>query len=559
MGSELKRGHIIAVLAILSIAAAVFLTLHLYRQGTREVLSRYQEQQSLLASHLAAQIEGFFEARSRSLGNLSSLLSTEGRSRRIESVIDYHARQIDRTYVKAVALYDTRGKIVYSTNPSLTAPGDPGSELFSWARRNESRGGFFLRPAAQADSPLVFLLATPVYRQTNRVNTLHETEEFSGVVAFVLDVEKFLTKGLGSRQPKAGFDQIWLIDREGTLHFQPDRPDMVMRSARGKETGCTSCHPSFNYLHEMLARKEGVTEYQVKNEPRKIAGFAPISFGGLSWIVVVTAPADRLTAFVWRSLRDHLALLFIILAMLTTGSYFIIRQERMKTRAEEETRRWQELITVQEGERARISRELHDELGQALTVMKLHVNYIKNRLDEQQVDLRKECEDAVEYTDQVIENVRRLSRDLSPTILEDFGLSAAIRSLATNFGKRHGITVTLDFLDLDSSIPRRSCTLAYRIVQEALTNAAKHARAQTISLTAAEEEGTVCLTIEDDGVGFDMDEAAARGPGEKGLGLATMRAHAEMLGGSLGVCSEAGKGCRITLTLPTAGDQGRGP
>jgi len=554
----MKRGHIIAALAVLSVAAAVFLTLHLYRQGTREVLSRYQEQQSLLASHLAAQIEGFFESRARSLGNLSSLLSTEGKSKRIGSVIDYQARQIDRTYVKAVALYDARGRVIYSTNPSTTAAGDPVSELFSWARRNESRGGFFLRPAAQAGSPLVFLLATPVYRQTKTLKTSSEAEEFSGVVAYVLDVEKFLSRGLGSRQPKTGFNQIWLIDREGTLHFQPDRPDMVMRSARGKEAGCTSCHPSFNYLQEMLAKKEGVTEYQVRNEPRKIAGFAPISFGGLSWIVVVTAPADRLTAFLWRSLRDHLFLLFIMLAMLTAGSYLIIRQERMKTRAEEETRRWQELITVQEGERTRISRELHDELGQALTVMKLHVNYIKNRLDDQQTDLRKECEDAVEYTDQVIENVRRLSRDLSPTILEDFGLSAAIRSLTANFGKRHGITVTLDLPDLDSFIPRRSCTLAYRIVQEALTNAAKHAHARTISLTAAEEKGMICLFIADDGVGFDTDEAAARGPGEKGLGLATMKAHAELLGGSLSICSEAGKGCRIALSLPAAGDEGRG-
>jgi signal transduction histidine kinase len=554
----MRRGHIVAVLAALSIAAASFLTLHLYRQGTREVLSRYQEQQSLLAGHLAAQIEGFFEARSLSLETLAFLVSTEGKSERVESIIDYHARQIDKTYVKAVVLYDARGKVIYSTNPSTTAPSDPGSELFLWAWRKENRSSLFLKPATHAGSPLIFLLATPVYRQKKTPESSPETEEFSGVLAFVLDVEKFLNSRLGSRRPRIGLDQIWLIDREGTLHFQPDRPDMVMRSASRKEMGCTSCHPSFNYLQEMLAKKEGVTEYQVKGEPRKIAGFAPISFGGLSWVVVVTAPADRLTAFVWRSLRDHLSLLFIILAMLTTGSYFIIRQERVKTRAEEETRRWQQLIAVQETERKRISRELHDELGQGLTVMKFHVNYIKNRLDNEQVDLRKECDDALEHTDQVIENVRRLSRDLSPTILEDFGLSAAIRSLAANFGKRHGITVSLDVLDLDTLIPRRSCTLAYRIMQEALTNVAKHAHARSISLTAAEEEGIVCLSIADDGAGFDMDEAAARGPGEKGLGLATMKAHAEMLGGALSICSEPGKGCRITLTLRTVNDDGTG-
>ncbi len=105
---KMKRGHILAILAVLLIAVVSLLTLHLYRQGEREVLSRFQEQQSLLAAHLAAQIESFFESRSRILRILSSQISSEERPGRVKIAIDAHARQID--YVRAITLYDDRGK-----------------------------------------------------------------------------------------------------------------------------------------------------------------------------------------------------------------------------------------------------------------------------------------------------------------------------------------------------------------------------------------------------------------------------------------------------------------
>ena len=123
-----------------------------------------------------------------------------------------------------------------------------------------------------------------------------------------------------------------------------------------------------------------------------------------------------------------------------------------------------QLMTAQETERKRISRELHDELGQALTVIKLRFNFVEKNLLEDQAEIKQECEYGLQYIDQVIENVRRLSRDLSPSILEDFGLSAALRWLINNFAKSYNMKVILDMTDVDFLLPQETHVVVYRTV-----------------------------------------------------------------------------------------------
>ena len=210
-----------------------------------------------------------------------------------------------------------------------------------------------------------------------------------------------------------------------------------------------------------------------------------------------------------------------------------------------------QLMTAQETERKRISRELHDELGQALTAMKLRLSFIEKNLSvKDPAALKQECRYGIDYIDQVIEDVRRLSRDLSPSILEDFGLYAAIRWLVNNFVKNYNVKVNLEMIDIDILIPRYDHVLVYRIVQEALTNIGKHSQARNASVTSSTDGITVLISIEDDGIGFDPNKVVSGEPGEKGLGLATMKGRAGMLGGALGVRSQEGRGTRITLTIP---------
>ncbi len=210
------------------------------------------------------------------------------------------------------------------------------------------------------------------------------------------------------------------------------------------------------------------------------------------------------------------------------------------------------LLTAQETERRRISRELHDDLGGALSLLKLRCSLIEKKLA---IGLREECRQNLAFIDQIIDSVHRLSRDLSPSIIEDLGLMPAIRWLVDNFATHHQIKVIYDISDVGSLLAKEDHVHVYRIFQEVLTNLGKHARAKTVIVKISENDEAVSFCVEDDGVGFDMEAVSMRPISEKGLGLATMDERARMLGGSLEISSPEGKGTRMTLRIPRKKDR----
>ena len=209
-----------------------------------------------------------------------------------------------------------------------------------------------------------------------------------------------------------------------------------------------------------------------------------------------------------------------------------------------------QLLAAQEKERRRLSVELHDELGQALMVFKLKVRSIQRALGTGQANLKVECDEVIAYINEVTENVRRLSRDLSPSILEDLGLSAAIRWLVEASTKNYNIKSSLDMTEVDGLFSHEGRITVYRIVQECLTNIAKHAQAAHVSIAISKQDGAVLFSMEDDGKGFDVKEAFGRDPTKKGLGLSAMYERARILGGTLDIWSEKGTGTRITFKVP---------
>lgn len=208
------------------------------------------------------------------------------------------------------------------------------------------------------------------------------------------------------------------------------------------------------------------------------------------------------------------------------------------------------LLTAQETERKRISAELHDELGHALVLMKLRLNLIRQNLRSDQSAVKEECHTLLQFIDQVVEGVRRLSRDLSPAVLEDLGLSGALRWLAGNYAGNRTTHVLSAVQDVDHLVPPDAQILLYRIIQEALTNVSKHSQAQRVRLAVERHTGGLSFVVEDDGRGFDPACASKREESGRGLGLTTMHERARMLGGALRVSSEEGRGTRVTVDVP---------
>lgn len=219
------------------------------------------------------------------------------------------------------------------------------------------------------------------------------------------------------------------------------------------------------------------------------------------------------------------------------------------------------LITAQEEERRVIARELHDEVGQALTAIKVELA-VAQRAVEASGAAADTLDDARSITDGALHAVRDLSHLLHPALLDDLGLTAAVDWYLKGFGKRHGLRVDLlkDLMD-DRLHPETEAT-AYRIIQEALTNVAKHGRASSCRVYLQRLTSTMLVTVEDDGVGFDAstvngDETS------RGLGLIGIRERVSQVGGTLRVESAPGKGTRLTVELPvgvaTADGHAEGP
>ncbi len=210
-----------------------------------------------------------------------------------------------------------------------------------------------------------------------------------------------------------------------------------------------------------------------------------------------------------------------------------------------------QLLTAQERERKRLSMELHDELGQSLTVLKLQARAIERNLQEDcQPELKQECREMLQYLDGVIDNVRRLSRDLSPSILEDLGLESALKYLLDGVGKHLSVNHAFEIEDLNSLFPLETQITIYRIFQECLNNITKHAGTCKILAAVRRDGESVTFVLEDDGAGFDLAQVMNREAAGRGLGLAALNERTRMLGGALQIWSRPGAGTKIVCTIP---------
>ena len=213
------------------------------------------------------------------------------------------------------------------------------------------------------------------------------------------------------------------------------------------------------------------------------------------------------------------------------------------------------LIEVQERERSHIARELHDHVGQALTAAKLNLAMIEQGSDEPAI--KKRAQDSISIVDDLLDEVRTLAFELRPPMLDDLGLVAALRWYTGRQAERAGIEADFRASASGWLLDEEAASACFRIAQEAITNALKHADAKTLVVALKAENDECILTVTDDGSGFDADRAIRVEPDPASMGIIGMRERVSLVGGSLTIESEPGVGTTVRASFPLHGTNPR--
>ena len=217
------------------------------------------------------------------------------------------------------------------------------------------------------------------------------------------------------------------------------------------------------------------------------------------------------------------------------------------------------LVQAQEAERGRVALELHDHITQLLCAVLVRSQALADKLPARDGPSKREAMNLRDMLGKTAEEVERISRHLRPSVLDELGLVAVLRDTSTEFAERTGVSVKLACAQLTPRLPADIELTLYRILEEALRNVEKHARARHVTVRLRQQGDFVQLAIKDDGIGFEPDRHPARRKGKDGFNLLSMRERASYVDGTLNVTSAPGQGTRVLAQVPlidrTRGDE----
>jgi signal transduction histidine kinase len=377
---------------------------------------------------------------------------------------------------------------------------------------------------------------------------------FSMAIAQSLDVDVVLRVLLDYLGQLVPYDRATAMLMERDYH-------LVVRFVRGK-SGAEVVDPdppvtfdakAIPVLRDLLGQQRGKVVQDVRAD-RAWAG-CPCAEGARSWIGVPLAASGRVIGMYSLAKsapgfyhQEHLNLAGTLAsqasaAIQSAWLFEKVGEGRLRLQALS-----RQLVKIQESERQAVSRELHDEAGQSLTSLKVGLHLLEAKVGDPAA-VRDGISGLQQQVDAVMAGLHRLASNLRPASLDHVGLPAAVQQMVEGLNLKAGPRVEFEGGSLGTErLPEFTETALYRIAQEALANAAHHARASRVSVLLERREGRIVVVVEDDGVGFDPVIALHSGR----LGLLGMRERAEMLGGSLIVESSEGKGTTVVAEVPDA-------
>jgi len=328
-------------------------------------------------------------------------------------------------------------------------------------------------------------------------------------------------------------DSVFVIDMEGRVQFWSRGAESMMGYSKAEAAGTIA--------HELLC-----TEFP---EPFEAIKAQLMQAGHWEGDLTKIAKDGRRVVVAGRwalqwGMRGQPPRVLVINSDITErkrGEELLVLQ-REQLRALADRLQW-----VREEDRKAVARDLHDQIGQILTAIKMDLSWINRHLPQSEVEVRARLGESILQIDNGVKVVRAICSGLRPGVLDDLGLAAAIEWQASEFALRYDILCEVSVPPVDLHLDGDRATAAFRIFQECLTNVARHAQAKQVRVALSEEEGSIVLVVVDDGIGFRVSDLSYT---LGSLGLLGMKERAQSCGGDVLISSEPGKGTSVTVRVP---------
>ena len=359
--------------------------------------------------------------------------------------------------------------------------------------------------------------------------------DYSGQLAELRSKTDASLEQLSSLRPQQGSK---VLDRlEGALHAYLDAVAVEFRTSPVNRGELGSVREPFQtQSRKVFAVTEELGKLNEENfESRRLA---------------LTESVQNLQSQIWETMLTAL----VLGAIIAGASVFRISSlekesaasQRATEQAEERLRHLsQQLVSSQEQERKALSRELHDEIGQLLTALRMELGNLERAHGSSGGDLTPHLDQAKKLAESTLRSTRDIAMGLRPAMLDILGLGPALEWQTREYSRRYNTPIQLQVDGDLKDLPDRHRTYLYRIVQEGLTNCARHAQAKNIRVSLQDGKDQLAVTVEDDGVGFDQHGGVVYG-----LGLLGITERVRELCGNIAIASEPGKGTRLEVVLP---------
>ncbi len=331
------------------------LAYHLHQQAEDEVVSSFEEQQLLVARHLATEIEADLQSLRRpieALGRLSASMRDDPEG--LHSHIADYFENLQSVGVAQISVCDDEGLVTFSTDPAAIGKSCASSDFFAWARTEAKTGRVFLSspgPEGAQELPTRgghLVLATPVILTGPIAREATAAERFGGAVTVAIELRTVVSSQLDRMGRSGGTSDAWVMDDDGTLLFHNSHPEMVLRNIRSSEAACGRCHLEFGYVEQMLVTRQGTVRYHVRDGEEKVAAYVRTSFANSRWIVVVVSPWREVTSFVARVNRQAVLLIGLGIGGVLMGSLWLQRNHSRQIRMHNEAEYWRGIRSLEE-------------------------------------------------------------------------------------------------------------------------------------------------------------------------------------------------------------------